>query len=474
MSHQQIANQVLTNIKNKDKASAVNNLQHLIDENAALENLWGGLARLAISIGEIDLALICAKKFLSVDENDVQRNIQVASVYAETGRFEEALSLLIPFAEKQENISINHLLGTIYSQVGKKELALLHCRKALIKNPMLGITWLSLAALKRFTPEDRELETLRAMESRVTGDDVQNDIPYWYAFGKALLDIGENEQAFDKFSRGARLMNKKVVFNMTSHKTTIDQVIETQTKEFFEGLPSVNPLQGKGLIFIIGLPRSGTTLLQQLLTCHPEIGAGGESNLLAIALAPFQHQLLKGFDSEQQVGNACNTIAHEYQKMMHQRFASNGMLIDKSFNINQQLGILTHVFPAASFIHINRKKAETAWSCYRTYFSQGITWSNSIANIKEYFDADERLIAHWKSFLSDKITEIQYEDLVFDPKGVLTTLCQKIGIRYDEAFTSFHENPHPVQTASVGQVRGPLTQVSVNLPKEIYSYFNHF
>ncbi|WP_286234419.1 tetratricopeptide repeat-containing sulfotransferase family protein [Thalassotalea sediminis] len=472
MNHQEIANQVLADIKNQNKVSALAHLSTLIDENAELGKLWGSLARLALSIGEIEIALTCADNYLADDKNDLSKCIQVASVYAETGRFEKALALLSPFTKKVDNISLHHILSTIYSQIGDKDNALYHSRKALMKNPLLGITWLNLAALKRFTPNDKELETLRAMEERITGKDVQNDIPYWYAFGKALLDIGESEAAFEKFAKGASLMQSQTNFNIASHKQMIDNIINVQTTDAFSALPDVLPTQGKGLIFIVGLPRSGTTLLQQLLTCHPEIDAGGESNNLAIAVAPVNRQLVNDLSTISD--KTWQEIAKEYQQLMRQRFPSNNHIIDKSFNINQHLGLLSYLYPAATFIHINRKKAENAWSCFRTYFSQGITWSNSIAEIKEYFECDQKLLTHWKSFLSKRINEINYEDLITDPKATLTKVCNAIGIEYDEAFTNFHMNPHPVQTASVGQVRGPLTRASITMPEELLKHFNDF
>ncbi|WP_206483205.1 sulfotransferase [Thalassotalea sp. G2M2-11] len=472
MDHKTLANQVLANIKKNNKATAIENLTQLIEAQADLGNLWGGLTRIALSVGEINLSIRCAQFYLNVAPNEDNRRLQVAGIYAEAGKIHQAIALMESSATQHYSIAANHFLGTAYSQVGQIELSLKHLRLALSQNPLLGISWLTLSALKKFTIEDKEFKSLQALEVKMRqGNDLQNQIPYWFAYGKALLDVDKEEQAFAKFSIGCQLMKAKYPFNDIEYQHQINEIIRHQNQEYFQKIAKLTPKSSEKFVFIIGLPRTGTTLLQQVLSSHPSIVSAGESNSLALAIAQIGQQTINNLANHTNAKEILTTLQSEYSQLMAQRTDGSPYIIDKSLNINHHLGLLMQLYPNATFINITRDPNTTAWSCFRTFFSQGLPWSFDISNIKTFINGEARLMAHWQSLFADKILQISYEELVQKPEATIKQCCAQLTTEFTPEMLTFYQNDQPVQTASVGQVRQALNPHSLNCSAFIKAKF---
>jgi len=476
LNHIDLANSVLSDIRNKQRQNAAKKITQLVEEKANLQEKWGAITRLALSIGEISLAIKSAKNYLCLADDDPKRIIQVAGILAEAGRVQEAIELVESNSDVLSDITKSHFLGTAYSQTGQLTEAQKHLALSIEKNPHIGISWLTLAAIHQFKKNDKTLHKLKELEPDFKGgDDIQNHIPYWFALGKALLDIGNKSEALTKFSIGNQLMAKKTPFNGVAYTRYIDSIISTQNKQYFE---KISPLQNskESPIFIVGLPRSGTTLLQQVLSAHSEISMGGESNCFSLALAGVgllgDPKLVN--QDKKTIKSLLEKASVEYLHLISEKYGESNFYVDKTLNLNHQIGIIKLCFPNAKIIKIHRNAKDNAWSCYRTFFNQGLLWSYNIDDMAVYFEQENKLFKHWKNTFKDGIYELSYEQLVTDSENTLKLLMSFLNLTFEPAMLKFYMNKSIVQTASVGQVRSSFNDKSIGSTNDMSEIFEQF
>jgi tetratricopeptide (TPR) repeat protein len=471
LNYLEIADGVLADIRSKNILDARNKIKWLIDQNVPLEAKWGAITRLALSIEAIDLCLQCANNYLAFNKGNVKTQLQVAGIYAEAGKIKQAIEQ-VKGIDGEKHPQLFHFLGTAYSQIGEIDKAQFYLNEMLKKYPHSANSWLSLSAVKKYTKQDASFILLLSQEKYFFSVKSTQNAPYWFALGKALLDTEQPIQAYNKISIGCQLLTQSSNFNRIAYQTKINSIIATQSREFLQNIPKLEVNGQRKIIFIIGLPRSGTTLLQQILSTHSKINPGGESNALPLSFININNpqvlsDLLKGSHSELKI------IRQQYMDMLQQRFGQNDFVVDKSLSINHYLGLLKKMFPQASFIKIHRNKKETAWSCYRTFFNQGLHWSYDLDDIKYYFDYEEKLFNHWLNIFDD-ILEINYEDLIRKPNKTIEQCLMSIGLDFEDDLLNFYTKKHLVQTASVGQVRKPINTKSLKIAPELDQFFTMF
>jgi len=482
MSVNSIANEVLHHVKNNQRDSALRKITILVDLKADLANVWGALSRMSLNLGDYALSRTCALNYLAVSPKEEQRLLQVAGLLSEGGHIQEAVNI-IEESNKRSNklsVSILHFLGTAYSQLGDNKLARSYLYKALKIQSNLGITWLTLAAIIKFSPNDKNMKELERLSPQMSGFNMQMAVPYWYAYGKALLDCKDYNNAFSAFNTGSKLIPPSNNYLPSAHKSMIDNIISHQNKDYFQKVSTSTTQSKYKPIFIVGPPRSGTTLLQQILSAHTAIGQGGEIDAFSIGVNQFgMAQLSKiGLQNSETQENTFNKISEIYQQIVESKYPNSQISIDKTTNLNHYVGFISRVFPDASIIRIKRNVDSTAWSCFSTFFSHGQEWSYSLENIAHYLKNEERLSAHWKTLFGNKICEVEYEKLVTDPRKEVLKLTQYLQIDYEESMLEFYKNKNIIQTASTVQARQPINTNSLELHSAIASrmkpFFNTF
>lgn len=423
---------------------------------------WLVVGQAAQRIGELDYAEQAGSRFVDRNKADLKRALLAGGLFAEIGRFHRAIELARPFLKTQpEDPSLNHLLGTVYQQLGEPETALEHLARVLKTAPLSGISWLTLAAQHRFESDDPLLLELQRLGPSMMGTEAPNRCQYHYAYGKALLDIGQHDLAFDEFEKGAILAPGRDRYDLKKEKVSISRIIEG-----CQGIrPPGDEQQTNRPIFVVGLPRTGTTLLQRILAAEKTVAGGGEFGGMSVATMDLRRE---GFDTWAKLATlpdagsqALQTLADTYLYLLSQRFGEEGRIVDKSITNPRHTGLIAAAFPQAPIILIERDPLDTAWSCFRTCFSQGLHWSWSQKDIAAHFLAEQQLLDHWKSVLAERVIVVKYEEIVSDPAHVLPVLFQRCGLEYSDEILAFHEKKSPTTTASVVQVNKPLTTRAV-------------
>jgi tetratricopeptide (TPR) repeat protein len=472
----ELANSALKDVQAQKRTNAAKKIQLLLDNDADLGENWGGVTRLALSIGEFSNAEKCSLKFLSIAPKETKRIIQCAAILAECGKIERAIELVKPLINKDTTPDILHFLGTTYSQIGEIELAKKYLNELLKLAPKSAISWLTLAAIHKFSSDDDLYTNILSIQSHMKSDNRTHTAPYWFALGKVFMDTKQADKAFSSFMHGCNLMNNDKSYNASAHANFVDEIIAKQNKAFFEKFPELEGNDNNPPIFIIGLPRSGTTLLQQLLSSHPDIGLGGEVKCLSYATTEIGQANINSLAdaSHEESLSTLEKIQTDYYHLLAQQFDKNKPVVDKTLSLNSHVGLITKAFPRAGIIRITRNVEDNAWSCFRTFFNQGIGWSYDLKNIATFFHHEQRLTKHWQSTFGDHILEITYEDLINNTKETLNKCLNHIGKEFNENMLTFYKQKLPVQTASVGQVRKPINNGSVNLSVQVTKQLTPF
>jgi tetratricopeptide (TPR) repeat protein len=262
---------------------------------------------------------------------------------------------------------------------------------------------------------------------------------------------------------GLAQVERRGGYDPARHRAFVDQLKATFTKEFFtrvanSGSPSERP------VFVFGLPRSGTTLVEQILASHPRVHGAGELRLVGESFLAIPQFLGRNEDALTCVpsldGKTIAALADQHLAWLRTRHSGATRVVDKLPDNYLYLGLLAAMFPRATFIHCRRDLRDVAVSCWFTHF-HFLQWTHDAGHIRSRFEAYESLMAHWREVLPVTLHEVRYEELVRDVESGARQLIAACKLDWDPACLHFHRTRRPVRTASAAQVRQPIYTHSV-------------
>ena len=367
--------------------------------------------------------------------------------------YRKALEHAPEYAEDFNNI------GIVYSEQGKIDKALESFQKTIATNPHYTKTYRNIGNLHNYSNNDVYAMPLLRQTSKMDTLTVEEKIHLNYALVKYYQDTGDYDQAFRHFNSGAGLKRKSFDFD--------PNVIEIAFKgvaHFFD--PSgLNNVQHYGHtlklpVFILGMSRSGTTLIEQILAAHPNVYGAGE-------VTDFD-KALHGFNANKNLWDASSKEAEELaERGQHyaqtlQNYEPNALRITDKMPFNfLNIGLIHLSLPNATIIHCKRDPVDTCLSNFFTYFTEPIDWSYDLTEIGRFYCAYAELMEHWHKILPGRILDVQYEDVVGDLEGQSRRIIESCGLPWDDACLEFQKAERTVRTASMGQVRKPIYTSSV-------------
>ncbi|WP_323798976.1 sulfotransferase family protein [Parasphingorhabdus sp.] len=315
------------------------------------------------------------------------------------------------------------------------------------------------ATVRRQTVDDNHIDDLMARLSKVSGN-VAGEIQLCYALAKELEDIGEHDRGFAYLSRGAGARRRQMAYRVEDDISTMEDIAAVFDEGYFAG--SGDGSNGEGAIFILGLPRSGTTLVDRILSSHPEVNSIGEVNDLALAIT----RLCAGANSKGELVRRSaaidpNALSAAYRNSTTQRLPDSPYIIDKTPLNFLYIGLIAKTMPAAKIINLVRDPMDVGYAMYKTLFRMGYPFSYDLEDIGRYICAKDQLMAHWESVLPGKIINVHYQQLVTRQEHESRKLVAALDLEWYPDCLSFHENKSPSATASAAQVRRPIYASSV-------------
>ncbi|WP_118856964.1 tetratricopeptide repeat-containing sulfotransferase family protein [Sphingomonas mesophila] len=387
-----------------------------------------------------------------------------AECLGELGRVDEQLAMLrdIAAASAQPlhyNLRIGHALRTL----GRQEEAGAAYRAVVAEFPAEGTSWWSLAGLKstRFTEAD--LATMRASLD-IPGAPVENQIRLNFALGKAHEDRGEPDLAFAYYAAGNALRASIAAYDPAPISEWVEHCSATFTRAFFAALPDGGDPRPDP-IFIVGMQRSGSTLVEQILASHPAIEGTAELNDLRFIVEAIDRrggdqldQAIAGLDPADRASLGAEYLA---TSAIHRR-TDRPRFTDKMPNNWMHVALIRMILPGARVIDVRRNPLDCCFSNWKQLYARGLDHSNALDTMARYYADYVRLMRHFDAALPGFVHRVIYEDLVADIEAETRRLTDFLGLDFDPACLDFHSTERPVQTISAGQVREPINRKGID------------
>ena len=409
---------------------------------------------------------MACRKALEEEPNSAEAYCVLGQVFHEIDRFDEAIEHFKKAIElKPDYAECYNTYGVVLKSIGKFEEAKKCFHKTLELRPKAYAAYSNLADNERFTPESELFKSMAVELEEAEDPTDEHYMPLHFAVGKAYDDMGEYEKAFEHWTIGAKQKRAKLTYDENETFAFMDSIREAfpaslWEKQRYKGHPSSLP------IFILGMPRSGSTLVEQVLSSHPEVFGAGEVKIFNHSLGAlrlFDKDLPKYPDMIKEMKPEHYAKLSEIYLNNMTRFSDTALTVtDKMLTNFYFVGLINLMFPNAKIIHTLRNPMATCLSCYSKLFKEDMPHTYDLGELGRYYRKYEELMAYWPTVLPENVMlDVRYEDVVANFEEEARQLVDFCGLKWDDACLAFHESDRPVKTASVSQVRKPIYKGAV-------------
>lgn len=386
----------------------------------------------------------------------------------ETDRYDEALEVLErALKSNPKSPEALNFYGVALKSVGRLDEAREHIISALKMNDSMFGAYANLNDLVDFSKGEGE-ELFNRMDAIFEGaknQEMDMFLPLHFAYGKALDDRGEHERALKHYITGGKMKRAQLTYNEEETHGFFDSIRAAFPKEVFENR-KFEGIDDERPVFIVGMPRSGSTLTEQILSSHPAIYGAGEVKYLSRALG----QLRDRFPSlpkypqmmEKLSAGQLDIVGKNYLKQLSAGAGDAERITDKLLTNYFFVGLIHLLFPKAKFINTQRDPVDTCLSGFTKLFKDDMPHSYDLTELGHYYAKYRELMEHWQKVLPKGVLKVvQYEDMVADTEKEAKALIEFLGLEWDPKCLDFHKSDRPVKTASVAQVRKPIYKTAV-------------
>ncbi|TIT75076.1 MAG: tetratricopeptide repeat protein [Mesorhizobium sp.] len=434
------------------------------EQLAARDNLGSSLKQL----GQFEAAEEIYRGTIGRNPFHVRARIGLAETLQEAGRLDEAIALFREsLSIRPKDAELLYGLGVAMMEKGKLTEAADLARQAVAIAPAMAKAWLLLTQVKRQTERDPELASMEAEHAKAPQDSLAR-MQLSFGLGKANDDLKDYGRAFDYFAEGNTIRRKGIDYDPVRTRDEFEAMKTVFDKAFFEKhRPS--DISDDTPIFVVGMPRSGTTLVEQIIASHPQVFGAGELSILKTAVGKqFPMSMPGGFPwgIADTPDKAFAEAGQAYLDMLHARYPGSRHVTDKMPGNFLLVGFLHMMLPKAKIVHCARDATATCLSIFKVHFrGDSHRYGYDLGELADFHNLYADIMAHWHKVLPGVVHDVRYEDFVADQEGQTRALMAHLGLPWDDKVLSFHETDRPVRTASAAQVRQPMYQGSVDLWK---------
>ena len=458
---------------------------------------WELSCRVAAAMGHREQALALSRRALDIAPDRFEVLTQYAECLIRLNKRVEARRITALLATRSDMKAVQHdALGNLLSQLGDQDSALKHFDQAvtlathshhfylnraltrqslgqlaqaesdfdrvIALKPDLAEAYLHRSRLRRQTAEANHVDQLASL---IAAPHIswRDRISLGYALAKEYEDLGLHDSSFEQLAHASALRRNHMRHDAEADLEAMQIIIETFSADYFEdaesGFPSKHP------IFIVGLPRTGTTLVERVISAHSAVHAAGELNTFAECLtALIASERPRGrldFIRKARTVNVAR-LGRDYCSSVRARTGWDAHFIDKLPLNYLYCGLIHRALPDAKIIHLNRHPMDTCYAIYKTLFKQAYPFSYDLQELGNYYLAYQRLMQHWRDAMPDVILDLCYERFVANPEEEIRHLLAACDLPWEDACLHFDRSTAPSMTASLAQVRQPIYTSSVN------------
>jgi tetratricopeptide (TPR) repeat protein len=427
------------------------------EARTALGNTLHRLERPEEAIGQYEKALAVSPDF-------VEAHISLGTTLHFLDRSKEAITHFqraIAIAPDEAGAYVS--LGNTLVALGRMDEAHAPIAKAIALAPRSTACYYNLANSKRMTVDDPHFAAMKDLAAEAGSLSIAGQTDLHFALGKAFADVGDQQHSFDHILQANALKRQQVKYNERDSLGKFDRTRNVFTTEVMSdkqghGDPSTTP------VFIVGMPRSGTTLIEQILASHPKVFGAGELR----EMAKFSSRIRspEGLSYPDAVptmsADELRQIGTNYVQVVRRMAPTAERIVDKMPGNFSFTGLIRLALPNARIIHACRDPRDTAFSCFSLQFAVSHEYTYDLAELGRFYCAYARLMEHWRAVLPDAaMLEVQYEELVADLELQARRIVAHCGLEWDDACLAFHKTERSVRTASATQVRQPIYHSSI-------------
>lgn len=403
-------------------------------------------------------AIVPLQKALTLTPRDPEVQFGVALAQEGLRLYDEALAGYRRTLELAPDHVENLVeLGQLLQSIGEFDEAEIHMRRALKLDASQTDVYFKLAAMNRLS--DSDLEALNDLLASKQLEPV-NEADLRFTLGSEADKAGKYDEAFSHFSAANALRKQAASFEQATIKELFNSIKTSISADTIANLDGANPSTQP--VFVFGMPRSGSTLVEQMIAAHPKAAGAGEiSSINALVQRQIEQgpgrfiDMLAGLSAR-----GAKSLAKDYLANLPAFARDADRVVDKSLENGVWLGLVYRLFPNAKYIWCRRDRLDTCLSAYFSNMQEGLSYTNDLADLGFYHREHDHLIGHWQKILPIDIHEASYEAIINDPEKEARALIDHIGLEWDSACLNYHKADTVVLTASVHQVRQPVYKTS--------------
>ena len=446
--------------KNEEAIKAYNSA---ISLDNSFSEAYNNLANTQKKINQIEEAIINYKKAIEKKTNNLEAYYNLANLYKSEKKFKEAIENYKKVIELNSNFAdAYNNIGMVYSILGNFKDSMRYYKSAIEKDQFFADSYKNYVLSTKIKNDDEVFLKLKNIVENKRLTEEQRKIMY-FSISKGFFDLDDNEIAFSYLEKANNLKLKEIDYSHKKQAKNFRRIKEYFSNNSFSEIKNLKKFKTIP-VFILGMPRSGTSLLEQIISNHSDVHGGGELHILPSIVDNFE------WEKNNIIEKTINEIRNEYMSKLS-KISNSKFITDKLPGNFKWIGFIINAFPEAKIIHIERNPMAICWSNYKANFNNtGMIFTHKQEYIAEYYILYRDIMNFWKQKYSKRIININYEEFVKDYTNNVKKLFEKLNLNWEDHLFDFHKNSRPVETASFFQVRSKVYQNSSEQWKKYQNY----